>query len=267
MDENNKNNDVQTGNNEREYFAAEEPQATSFGIVQRVLSVFIAPVKLMENIAENPKILIPLLVIALLMIPSAFFTIEVTALSREFMDNFIFERHGLRPSEIEGAVVMGTGATIATGLIFGTIMILIAGIIEAFFAWLFCKIVGGKGRFKQYFSMMMHANIVLISVGIISLILMGHFGVLTDFLSLAAVLMPRGDMSSFAFNVLNVTTVGAIWGAVLVFLGIRVFNGFSAGKAGVITGILLFFGILAAAALAYGSLAMADWSIGQMAGM
>ena len=269
MDENNMNKDFETGNNDREYVTAEEPQVETLGLLQRIACVFAAPTKLMENIQEKPKVLLPLLILVILALPYAYLSLASGELYTIAMDNYSLERYGMAYSALTGDVGQGNVVMTMASTFLATIAVnyLLGGLIAAFVLWLVCKAFKGSGKFKMYFSMFLHIYIVTTVVGMVSAFLMGQFNTLTDFLSLAAVLAPNGSIADFSFLFFSTISVATVWSAVLTGIGVRAINGFSTTKAGAIAAAMFVLSTLFAASIAYAGILSIDLAMSAITAM
>jgi hypothetical protein len=213
---------------------------------QRVVALVTAPSELMENIKAHPVILAPFLVALVIGLVSVFSMVGYTQiLMREQENAFI-----VRFPEAESPPMFSGGANYygepeLPENVMSIVLFVTHGFgaaVNPFFISVFAtlglfilsKIFRGKTTFGQMFSMYMHVYIIL-ALGVLVTttiaVLTGNF---VDMTSLAAVIMPRGSMDDAMFHLLSAIAIFPVWGAALTFFGVKVLNGFSNVKAGIV---------------------------------
>jgi hypothetical protein len=219
---------------------------------ERVASLFIAPVKLMENIKLYPVALLPLficLVIRLLYIPLSDQYNEMVTVETEKYTLETYERMGFTAEQIQqvqqiqqsGPFGMGGGSE-AAALIINVLGIVLSIIGTAFFSalWMFVitKIARGPAKFAQYFSLFSHLTIitVLLSVAVTAVSVMR--GSLVNFLSLG-ILIPQARIDDALYLLLTALSLPALWFNVLAVVGVKVINGWKPVKA-IAVGVVSF---------------------------
>ena len=226
-----------------------EPDAPKMGPVQRIINLFLAPGELMQNIKLYPVIAVPFvvaLIIGLVSIPA---TSQMSELMMQELSIISIEMYGVDLSgwtQLQEQGLYGDDLTSAFN-VFATVTMAISAAIMPFLysaiaAVLFIilvKILRGGARIGQLFSMSMHLYIISALGTAVVAALMVSTGRLVDMTSLAAVIMPDGNISMLQFNLLSSISIFNIWSHVLVFIGIKVLNDFSVVKAGIITGVSL----------------------------
>lgn len=220
---------------------------------ERIASLFVSPAKLMENIADNPKVaaaFIVNIILCLLVLP---FSQSATRIILEQQALVFTERYG--PSFYE--VYQMQQAKQLTGVLnyvttFGISLVgvLIAIVFDAILLIILTKIFKGTAKFLQYVSMLFHISIIS-AIGL----LVYYIGIVVlktslNITSLAAVLMPNGNLTVFLYNILSSITIFTIWKYFLVFLGVKITNGFNAVKSAVIAIISFLIALITAAILA-----------------
>jgi len=135
-------------------------------------------------------------------------------------------------------VAAGMGAFAIVGQVVGAVLMpLIYGLISGLIFLILSKIFRGSAKFKQLFSMCIHYYVLSALGALVVVALAVTTGRFIDLTSLAAVVMPDGNISMVSFNILSSISVFNIWVHILIFIGIKVLNDFSAVKAGIITAI------------------------------
>jgi hypothetical protein len=232
--------------------------AQKMGFAKRLVGVFLWPIQLMRSISKYPSALPMLIVGVALSLANIPFLPQMTEITTREMSAVSIQRYGVDvygaaqaaasaadPGAV-GVVAATASAVSAVSLAFGY---LVGALIPALALFLITKIMGGRAGFKQYFSMTCHIGIISSLSGIlISYIAVGR-GSSTNITSLAAVLMPDGNIGMLSFNILAAITLPGVWAAVLYVLGVKEMNdGFSYGKAAVAPAILFVLSVAVTAA-------------------
>jgi len=223
-----------------EVFTAVEDEVQKMGFLQRVASLFIAPVKLMQNIKEYPVIasmLIFVMALSLLTLP---FMSRITELSQNMISEIMLARYGqdfLSLLETQSANISTT--SLISAIVGVIIAYPIACFLKALVLLIITKIAKGGAKYKQYASMYAHVLIISALSGLIITPIMIAMGAILDVSSLAALFMPNGNISMMSYNLLSSITLFTIIEAVLVMIGVREINGFSNTKA-IVTVLIMF---------------------------
>ena len=228
-----------------------EAPALKMGIFKRIIAVIISPGELMANIKEYPVILPPLILVIFLSLLSIPISIPYTLMIAEEMNNLMIERMlelGMDVSPLVAAAGhYGDAALVAAPNVnfLAIANAIIAPVIISAFAaigfWILTKIMRGRAKFTQYFSMYMHVMIVVTIGAAVQAAIATSTGRLVDMTSLAAFIMPDGNISMVSFNILSAFNIFGIWAAVLTYIGVKIFNDFKI-KAIVISAIAFLFG-------------------------
>jgi hypothetical protein len=198
----------------------------------------------MLNIKAYPVIGIPFLLTLIIGIASIPISLQVTELSMQEMSRISIEMYGMDITGFAGSQELDIygdeepavdPVVLVTAIVGAVSTPLIGAFFSALGLWILTKIFRGEARLAQYFSMYIHIW-VLSAVGtVITSWLMVNTGRPLDLTSLAAVLMPQGDISMPVFNMLSTVSIFGIWTSVLVFFGVKYINSFSTVKAVIIT--------------------------------
>ena len=229
-----------------------ESEVKKMSIIQRIISLFVSPGELMYNIKAYPVVLIPLLLAIAIGLASIPLTMQTSDLMSRELSNISIERYGIDLMNLAMGMDEYGEDLIATAM--GTVMLVttVASVIVmpplvSFFVALglliLSKIARGSAKLGQLFSMYLHVYILSSIGALISMWLMTLTGNYLDMTSLAAVIMPEGNISMISFNALSYISVFTIWATILTFIGVKITNDFSDVKAGVVTLIAFLVGI------------------------
>jgi len=223
------------------------PEGRKMGIFERIINLFVAPTEVMQNIKLYPVILVPAIVSILLALVAVPFTAQYSEMMLQELSIISLDLHGVDLSgwtqmqEVgmygeEAAAGMGA-FTVISQVIGAVIMPFLYCLIAGVLFLVLSKIFRGGAKFGQLYSMCMHYYVISALGALVVVALAVTTGRFIDLTSLAAVLMPGGNISMVSFNVLQSISVFNIWVHILIFIGIKVLNDFSSVKAGIITAI------------------------------
>ncbi|MDR0271877.1 MAG: YIP1 family protein [Clostridiales bacterium] len=227
------------------------PEAMKMNAGQRIISLLTAPGELFANVKVYPVILVPFLIILVIGLVALVPMNRVSEMQMQELSRISIENYGVDiladmnvdefgDSAMDSFLKIFTAVVLVVNVAIGP---LINSLIYAFGIWVLSKILRGKANFVQLFSMYMHIYVIgALGTLVISGIMMitGNY---VDMTSLAALVMPQGDMSMPLFNALSAISIFSLWTTFLTFIGIKVINEFSAVKAGIITALVLLFTI------------------------
>ena len=230
------------------------PEVLKMSAVSRLISVFVSPGELMQNIKSYPVILAPLIICIIIGAASIPFSRQWTELYMQELSHISIEMYGIDLSgwsELQAADLYGDtnvagimDAITIGGLILGVVFgPLIVSLISALGLWILSKILKGSSTFGQLFSAIMHIYIIYVLGAFVVYGLTVMTGNFIDMTSLASIVMPAGNISMPIFNVLSAISVFSVWTAILTFIAVKVLNDFSGLKAGVIAVIAYAFEI------------------------
>jgi hypothetical protein len=234
---------------------------------ERLSGLFFSPGVLMQNIKLYPKAWVPLLVCICISLASLPLIFRHSEIQQTEMSILCIEHFGVDYVNL-GATLDDDGNIVSNldgFLRFSTVLqALIAYPIYAFFAALalliLCKIMRSTGTLSHYFSLCAHVYIIS---AVCNVVIMGAavaFDNALNILSLAAVVMPNGNLFNLGFCILSAINLPAIWTMALVTLGIKTINEWSATKA-VIAGVVTFFAVvLTTAGILYSAYVSFSWA-------
>jgi len=233
----------------------------------RILSIFFSPGKVMKNIAEHPKIGAAVIIVLILAGLSAVYATDIAAISLDEQTIIYIERYGADYLNLNEAMQtftdMGALTTVtAVATMLATPFVTAFG--AALVLFVLSKIGKGEARFGQFYSMYFHIYIVTYLLNLIPTLFMVMNRSTLNILSLAAIYMPDGNVTSPVYNILTAVSVISVWEAILVFIGVKNLNGWKAGKSLVVTVIDFILCAGATAAVQTASILVVDWSFNMM---
>ena len=250
-----------------------EPEAPKMGAIQRIVALFTAPGELMKNIKVYPVVWFPLIVVIALGIISIPLSLQTTDILNQELSNISIERYGVDLMNLGAAFdeygdsnlggLMDTFALVGAvaGVIFGPPII---SFLAALGLWILSKIVKGSTTLGQMFSMCMHIYIIAAVGGLVVFGLVSITGNYLDMTSLAAVFMPRGNISMVSFNILSAISIFTVWDAILTYLGVKIINDISTVKAAVVTIIAFIVGVAIHVGIFMSTFIMWDMTMGML---
>jgi hypothetical protein len=185
-------------------------------LLQRVTGVFHKPRAVMTAVAENPTWVGPLLLLLGLGVLAAFLIPEeVVEQSTRKMLSKMPGIGGAAAAELDSQDLSPTSVTNLLSLVFTTI---VACLLTALWALLlFRGILGGEGRFKQYFSMVLIAGFVAFAGGLVSIPLQIRSNDLFATLSVGTLLPFLGE--GFLRTWMNAIGLFTIWESIVLGIG------------------------------------------------
>lgn len=232
-----------------------EDDAKPMTLIQRIVSVFLSPGKLMENLSKYPKMLAPLVVFLVVGVALAAIYPQVTRIALEEQSLMMTERYGtdIMRSGTEAMDEMGgiVSAATATSAVLSAITgPYISGFFAAVGLLILSFIFRVKSKFTHYYSMYVHIAMVTSVLTLVSTVFMLITNSSIDVLSLG-MLMPGGNTLSATYMALSAVSVANIWQAVLVCIGLKAFTGCNTNKAAMISGTYFAISVAISAGSAF----------------
>lgn len=203
----------------------------SMSMGRRFLGVLLSPVRTFNAIAEDPRSLVPAVVLIVL-------TVALTSLiipeSKELTRLLLQNNPQMTADMVEKSVQWaGIGAILGTVIGMPILWLIQAGLLA-----LYNQLSIGQATFKQLFAISVFSSVPslinsIITVGLTKV--MGAKSMLTIKTSLA-LLLPPGQDSGFLFTFLNSINIFTIWALVLLSIG----GGIVMEKEGKKVGIYIF---------------------------
>lgn len=203
----------------------------SMSMGKRFLGVLYAPQQTFKSIGEDPRIMIPaLLVIAL----SAVLTVLIIPETQE-VTRLLLQKDPKATADLIETSVRWTGISAILGIVLGMPLL---WLIQAGLLSLYNQLSIGQATFKQLFAVSVFSSVpsvigTMISVGLVKA--MGAKSLLSVKTSLG-LLLPPGQDSGLLFNFLNSLNLFTIWALILLSIG----GGIVMQKEGKKVGIYLF---------------------------
>ena len=205
-------------------------QVKEMTAMQRIGNIFMAPEKAMASIVEKPTWLIPYLICVIITV-----ALQFTVLDIGIKDQIAIMEAKDAPAERIEMVetqMQGPMRFISIPMIpIGTLAI------WAFFAGVLIlggnTIMGGDGKFKQYFSIVAWTGLVTLVGGILKTLLILAKGTSYGVTTSLAMIMPTpelGDSGSLIYKILSKFDLFTIWQLALWIIGISVLNKISKQK-------------------------------------
>lgn len=201
-------------------------------LVQRILGVIFSPSETMKGLAEKPRILFPILLIAL---GTPLFYLSRFSLYKDFLR----ESMEVTMAQSNMGIEM-TAEQMELALKYGAIGGLVSGPFVNLVFWLFytgllfaiCKIFKGQGNFKQYASVIGYSYVITILYYLISIGVSFFSGKLMFDASLANItnLFAPDMAGSFIYGVIRGIDLFTVWYFTVIGIGISRVSGLGKGK-------------------------------------
>ncbi len=207
-------------------------------VLTRFWTIIVTPSLAMEAVRENPRILVAVLGVIVMMGVFTGATLEISGPEQvDLMRDTRFGRM-MEPEQIEEMYDQYLNVTMKTRIISGiqggfggVAMAFIMGLVY----FLFGKLAGGQGTFKQVIGAVMWSNVVALGYG--SLIkwplVVAKQTVMGVTLGPAVLVSERGFLDP-VFGILSFFDIFSIWAVVLLVIGFEQVHGFARNKAATI---------------------------------
>ncbi len=197
-----------------------------------LLGIVTSPIETLERIKQQPKVLLPLIIVIIISSLAAYLSV----LSVDY--SIVEEELGA-----EGAAYVGAFTTVGA-LVSGIIGGLITLLISALILFAIVKIAGKQIRFKQMFSMTVFISLVT-SIGTLLNAIILYFvggGDITNqvFTSLNSIVGAEGALGAFLSSI----EIFGIWGTILTAFGLHHVGQLSKGASWTISIVLFILGSL-----------------------
>jgi len=224
------------------------PAGTPMSYIERIISVFIAPGRLAENIREFPKLGAPALLLFIVSTLSAVMSTQIVPIITNAQSVALAERYGMDYINLTQAIsnVMEQAAWVIYLSAWGGAIIgaFLAVLITALVLKIITLVLRGSATYKQYLSLAMHVYLISFIGGIVVILLMLVTNSPMTFTSLAPILMPNGNFLDIMYSVLEGIELFSIWAAVVIAIGVKQLNpGFSGNKAVITAAVYFILGL------------------------
>jgi Yip1 domain. len=222
-------------------------QNNQLGFLKRIFGVFFWPGKTMECLSERPRILFPLLFVA---ITNAAMILSVLPMYKEYMRSILEAQSArmgtaLTPEQYDRAINIAVfsspfsvAAGVAAKLVIGSLIL-----------WGIIKIFKGQGNFKQVLSVTGYAVGMISVLSIIAKVVQIRLTGVFDTMSYTnlAVLMPKMD-GNFFYGMAKFLDVFSIWQYAVIAIGVASVSRLPKKKAYMIVGAIFVILMLYAGA-------------------
>jgi hypothetical protein len=229
-------------------YSNSELPTNDMNLLQRVKGVIFSPGRTMESLVEKPKLLLPLIIIAVaqLALYLARFPLYQDYLRNTFIKSQSF-MEGLTGTALTAEVIdnymskslVQTVIAIPLTTLFGWFLSTVI-----FFA--IFKIFGAKGKFKQYMSITAHAYIISVLYMVIVLAASFFTGSLHVDLPLTSIanLLPAEMSGSFLYGIALSMDIFYIWNYCVIAIGIAAVSGFKKRNSYILFAVIFAVGLL-----------------------
>jgi hypothetical protein len=208
-------------------------------VFQRAVGVIVSPAETMKNLIEKPRVLFPILLMAV----SALLMILVNFEQyKEFLSQTTqatYERMNIEmtPEQLDASLQFGAIAALVTT----PITVVVAWFIESVIIFAAFKILKGEGKLKQFLSIIGYSSVITvfnyITLTIVSQ-LTGSFNMQAPVTSLAS-LLPASLAGTFLAGALSMVELFTIWKYAVISIGLGELSGLSKKKVYIILGVIL----------------------------
>lgn len=219
-----------------------------------MVKIFMEPSKVFHRVKQKPLWVIPFIILLLIVTAMSVLTapLQLQAQKEMIMQS---DRYTPEQKEQIAAQMDQMGGLAYISAIAAPVMVAIFFFLGVGVLMLMANVIlGGDAGFSQVASITAWAGMItalgmIVKTGLV--MLKGSIDVRTSL----ALLLPGGDMRSWAYVLLNTfTDVFAIWGLIVTIIGIGIIYGFSKGRATIaaVVPTVIFLGVAAVAAKMFG---------------
>ncbi len=242
------NSEIQVDNSEFQLGdMSEEASVKQPGFFKRLLWVFTSPGKLMENLAEKPRVLfwmifgsLPMAILYIVRMPLYKETLRKAILAQ----SEIYEAYGMEmtPEMVEASLP----ASVITGLISIPFATIIGFLLTALLFFIILKLMNGQGKYKAYLSVTVHANIITVLYTFLLIPISHITGSLHDSAPLTslATLAPLDMAGTPFYTFLANIDIFRIWYYVLLAIGFCAVSRVKKKKVYIVTAVIFLVGLL-----------------------
>lgn len=218
------------------------------GFFKRLFWLLFSPGRLMDELAEKPRVLFWLLFMPVVFVLpfiihwQLYLDImrESMAASSDFMESLTGTE--MTPEMIEQSVAQSS----VSGLVSMGAMMLITALLMALIFFAIFKIAGGKGKFKAYLSVVVHSNII---IALYSLLLIPIAYLDNDLhqsapLTSFATLVSADDTSPVLLALLAGLDIFKIWRYAVMAIGFAAVSKLKKNTVYIITGAIFLIGLI-----------------------
>ena len=194
------------------------------GLLKRILWVLISPGKLMECLAQKPRVLFGLILAAVSM--DIFYYVRLP-LFKDYTRNTLVATNAymeslLGQSATAEMVEESLPSTIVQSFILTPVMMVVGLLFITLVYFAILKIMGGKGKFKAYLSVLSYSYVITaiyILITMLASFITGSLHIGTPLTSLA-MLAPNEMKGTFLYGILTGLELFSIWNCVVIAIGL-----------------------------------------------
>lgn len=218
-----------------------ETEKTNLGEGQRLIKIITQPSQAFQEIKENPRFLIPALIILVLSIAVTALTLpEMIALTRETMAG-----SGQSPDQIEMLAKMAA----VSALIGVAVSVPLIWLLKAVVLLIYNQISTSEANFKQLFAVAVYSSIPGVFGQVINSIIVKCIGFKAAMqVNTSLGLLMGSNTEGFLYRFLSQVELFSVWGLILLILGGAVMMNKKAANVGAyVVALWLLLGICLAA--------------------
>lgn len=240
-------------------YSTGELPANDMNLLQRVKGMIFTPGRTMESLVEKPKLLLPLIMIAVaqLALHLARFSIY-----QDYMRNTYVQSQGFMESltgtALTAEAIDGYMSKLLLQEVIGTPLSSLFGwLLTTIIFFVIFKIFGAKGKFRQYMSITGYAYIITVLYLLIVLAVSFFTGSLHMDLALTSVanLLPADMSGSFLYGMANEIDIFLVWYFCVIAIGMAAVSGFKKRNAYILVAAVYAAGLIIAG---FGAIAAKD---------
>ncbi|MGB4649545.1 MAG: YIP1 family protein [Acetivibrionales bacterium] len=217
------------------------------GFFRRLIWLFASPGRLMEELAEKPRVLFWLILGSVTTaVPFAVrmplyeeMVRKSIAAQSEYLESFGLE---MTPEMIEAGLSSG----LVTGLVTMPFQAAVVFLLTALLYYIIMRIMGGEGKFKAYLSVVVHAGIISVLYTLMLTAISYYTGSLHQtaaLTSLASLVSPE-DVDPYVYGFLAGIDVFTIWRYVLMAIGFTAVSKLKKKHVYIVTAIIFIIGLV-----------------------
>ncbi len=216
---------------------------------QRVLGVIVSPEDTMKNLSNKPRVLFPIIMIALT--PAILLLLNLQGY-KEYIKEMNLQT--FTKMNIEATAEMlekQANTSLIGGMVGGPIFSIGGWLLGTLILFGIIKIFGGQGRYKQYLSVTGYAYVIMVISSILTTIISYIIGSYNPEVSMTslAILFSKDSVDSFIYTIFRQIEIFSIWHYVVIAIGVLVVSKVSKTKVYSIITAIYIIGMLIAAGM------------------
>jgi hypothetical protein len=215
--------------------------------MNKLLNIYTAPSKVFTSLKEKPEWITPFIIVLVVIAIIAALTVGITKATIMANQEELLRERGMSEEQIEQTMKLTAGPIpMISSAIAAAIFIALALLIFTVVLNLFIPMFGGKGAFKNVFSVVCFSSLIKVPGAILKLILIAITKSPYVATSLA-LFVPNLAKNSFGYLFLNGIDFFVLWEMILVAIGISITNDIKKNNAYILVFIIwlisIFIGI------------------------